>query len=104
MRNPCSGPRRTAGGACETLVREINDLSYREIADVVGAPVGTVMRARARARPARRLDRRTQRSITMICDEAGTLVHALDGELDAGTREAELTSQAARCAAHHGLS
>ena len=35
----------------ETLVlREINDLSYREIADVVGAPVGTVMSRLARAR------------------------------------------------------
>jgi RNA polymerase sigma-70 factor (ECF subfamily) len=35
----------------ETLVlREINGLSYREIADVIGAPVGTVMSRLARAR------------------------------------------------------
>ena len=35
----------------ETIVlREINDLSYSEIADVVGAPVGTVMSRLARAR------------------------------------------------------
>jgi len=35
----------------ETLVlREINDLSYREIADTIGAPVGTVMSRLARAR------------------------------------------------------
>lgn len=35
----------------ETLVlREINDLSYRDIAEVIGAPVGTVMSRLARAR------------------------------------------------------
>jgi RNA polymerase sigma-70 factor, ECF subfamily len=35
----------------ETFVlRELHDLSYREIADVVGAPVGTVMSRLARAR------------------------------------------------------
>ena len=32
------------------VLREINDLSYREIAVVVGAPVGTVMSRLARAR------------------------------------------------------
>ena len=32
------------------VLREINDLSYREIADAVGAPVGTVMSRLARAR------------------------------------------------------
>jgi len=35
----------------ETIVlREINELSYREIAEVIGAPVGTVMSRLARAR------------------------------------------------------
>ena len=32
------------------VLREINDLSYRKIADVIGAPVGTVMSRLARAR------------------------------------------------------
>jgi RNA polymerase sigma-70 factor (ECF subfamily) len=32
------------------VLRDINDLSYREIADVIGAPVGTVMSRLARAR------------------------------------------------------
>jgi len=32
------------------VLREINDLSYREIADVTGTPVGTVMSRLARAR------------------------------------------------------
>jgi RNA polymerase sigma-70 factor (ECF subfamily) len=32
------------------VLREINDLSYREIAEVIGSPVGTVMSRLARAR------------------------------------------------------
>src|SRR4029077_20359294 len=32
------------------VLREINDLSYRDIADVIGVPVGTVMSRLARAR------------------------------------------------------
>ena len=32
------------------VLREINDLSYRQIANVIGAPIGTVMSRLARAR------------------------------------------------------
>ena len=32
------------------VLREINDLSYRDIAEVTGSPVGTVMSRLARAR------------------------------------------------------
>jgi RNA polymerase sigma-70 factor, ECF subfamily len=32
------------------VLREVNDLSYREIADVTGVPVGTVMSRLARGR------------------------------------------------------
>ena len=76
------------------MLREINDLSYRDIAEVVGAPVGTVMSRLARARAMLReawLKAGRRGAMTMTCEEAGVLLHALiDGELDAGhAREVE---------------
>ena len=51
MRQRFAGSLRPADLFREAIVlREINELSYREIADVVGAPVGTVMSRLARAR------------------------------------------------------
>ena len=88
----------------ETFVlREINNLSYREIADVVEVPVGTVMSRLARARAMLRVGMDGGRGATeMTCDEAEILLHALiDGELDAGhAREVEdHIASCPRCAA-----
>ena len=74
------------------VLREINDLSYREIADVVGVPVGTVMSRLARARSMlRKAWIGRGRTANMTCAETEILLHALlDGELDAGhAREVE---------------
>jgi RNA polymerase sigma-70 factor (ECF subfamily) len=47
------------------VLREVEDLSYREISDVVGVPVGTVMSRLARAR------KRLANTLGMLAKEAG---------------------------------
>jgi len=85
----------------ETFVlREIHNLSYREIADIIEAPVGTVMSASRAPAPCSAPHGWRNRAIEMTCDEAEILLHALiDGELDAGhAREVEDHIAAARAA------
>jgi RNA polymerase sigma-70 factor (ECF subfamily) len=54
------------------VLRELEDLSYREIADVMGMPIGTVMSSLSRARQAFRhaLDRELKRSAVPMTTDA----------------------------------
>ena len=68
------------------MLREINELSYQDIAQVAGVPVGTVMSRLARARSMLRAAWNVAEGAdAMNCVECEILLHALiDGELDAG--------------------
>ena len=67
------------------VMRDIEGLSYKEIADAADVPIGTVMSrlARARGKLARSLQERIAKEHEMNCDDARILMHGhLDGELD----------------------
>ena len=95
------------------VLREIDDLSYREIAEIAGVPAGTVMSRLARARAMLRdawVKAETENTCggtrgesQMTCEETHILLHALiDNELDAGhAREVEAhAASCPRCTAH----
>ena len=67
----------------ETLVmRDVNGLSYRDIAEATGAPIGTVMSRLARARGALCKDPESRAMTDDPDDRIFRLNAALDGELD----------------------
>ena len=80
------------------VLRELHELGYREIAEVTGVPIGTVMSRLHRARAALRRAWEGKDSWAMECDEVRPLLDAyVDGELERG-RAGDLRQHLEGCA------